>query len=180
VDPDVVSKLQAAGIELSSPNRAAYVRVERDERSAVVSLRDTVTVSDGRQEAVLTLRPLAESFVGSRVPPGFADGPTPHYVPFFMFLERTVVEYCRAARRPERDEELDRIFRQLRRRPDGQDKNPLFAYLRAAACVYVGAVDTSRAEFEAVLQRLSRSASRFGTNSTSTNYVATIADTFPD
>lgn len=95
-------------------------------------------------------------------------------MPFFALIETTAVACC-AATNPEYDRELERVYAQLRRRPLGADANPLFSYLRAAVRLYMSLRDVSQAEFEAVVQRLSRSAGHFSTGLTSTNYIQTIS-----
>jgi len=178
MDAGLIATLESAGLDTSLATGSAHVHIVVDERGSIVPLRGQIALVVGEQLVSLTLRPLSESFTGNVEPPSFANGPTPKYLPFFALLERTVIEYCRAARRREYDEELERLYRQLRRRPDGEDKNPLFAYIQAAARVYVSLVDTSRAEFDAVLNRLSRSASHFRTSPMSTNYCAVVGDSF--
>jgi len=64
-----------------------------------------------------------------------------------------------------------RIYNLLRRRPDGTDDNPLFSYLQGAARLYMSLFDVSQAEFEAVFNRLTRSAKGYMEDAASTNYI---------
>ena len=96
---------------------------------------------------------------------------TEKYLLFFMLIERTAFDFCATTKRAERDEELRRLYQQLRRRPAALDDNPLFSYLQAAARLYMSLRDVSRAEFEAVAQRLSRSARRYADGPGSRNYI---------
>jgi hypothetical protein len=169
MDEVILRAVEAAGIDTTLAAGTAQVRIVVDERHQVVPLRGKFDLVVGGQVVSLTSRPLSEAFRGNQEPPSFASGPTPEYAAFFALLERTVVEYCRVAGRAETDDELERLYRQVRRRPDGQDKNLLSSYIQAAAFVYASLVDTSRAEFEAVLNRLSRSASHFRTGPTTTS-----------
>ncbi len=111
-----------------------------------------------------------ELFVGDRQPPLMGRDVPEEYIPFFAMIERCAGLICRARGRPEVDEEFERIYRQLRRRPDGTDKNPMFGYIQRAARVYMSLTDVSRAEYEAVMNRLSKSARTFHTHVGSTNY----------
>ena len=72
--------------------------------------------------------------------------------------------------RPETDAEFERLYRLLRRNPDGQDAHPLFSYLQGAVRLYMSLRDVSQAEFEAVVNRLSQSAKWHSTHTGSTNY----------
>jgi hypothetical protein len=118
----------------------------------------------------LPLEPISQLWTGSAVAPDFSFAPPPEYEPFFILIEATAAEFCDATGRPERDREFERLYRLLRRRPDGVDANPLFSYLRAAARLYLSLRDVSRAEFEAVANRLRVSARTFSTRIDSTNY----------
>jgi len=79
-------------------------------------------------------------------------------------------DWCSLRGKPEYDEEFERLYSQLRRRPDGRDSNPLFGWLRRAAQLAVLVRPTSEAEFEAVTRRLARSARTLREQVTSTNY----------
>jgi len=58
------------------------------------------------------------------------------------------------------------------------DANPLFSYLRAAARLYLSLRDVSRDEFEAVAERLRRSAKTFASRLDSTNYYRLVLGEF--
>jgi hypothetical protein len=77
-----------------------------------------VHVGESRQ--TLALRPVRELFTGDRKAPDLSRGPTPELEPFFMLLEYTVVRFCSADGHDETDQEMERIFASLRRRPDGE------------------------------------------------------------
>jgi hypothetical protein len=118
-----------------------------------------------------------ELFRGDRKAPDLARGPTPELEPFFMLLEYTVVQFCEADGRDETDQEMERIYAHMRRRPDG-DGGRLCSYLRAAARMYMSVRDVSAAEYEAVMRRLARSARGFSAPPLSRNYLATLRPTF--
>jgi hypothetical protein len=138
---------------------------------------DAIVVRMGTTETNLTPRPLRELFRGSRKAPDLSRGPTPALMPLFLFLEATVVRFCEEDGRDETDEEMERIFSELRRRPDGRHLSPLHAYLHAAARVYLSARDVSEAEYEAVMSRLTKSARTFSIPPISRNYVTTLRRT---
>ena len=94
----------------------------------------------------------------------------------FMLVERTAIEYCRAANRIERDLELNRLYRKLVRHPEGDDGHPLYSYLQAAFRLYLSVTDTSRSEFEGVARRLAKSAKTFSKGPTSTNYYRVVSE----
>jgi hypothetical protein len=74
---------------------------------------------------------------------------------------------------------MERIFASLRRRPDSEGGR-LHGYLRAAARLYLSAHDISQAEYEAVMNRLAKSARTFSMPPVSRNYLATLRQTFAE
>jgi hypothetical protein len=172
MDRKAIAALQMAGIDPARPELLRVPTVLGEQRR-VVSLDQGLPVpvmdDDGRV-AWLPLAPISQLWTGSAVAPDFSHAPPPEYEPFFILIEATAAEFCDAMGRPERDREFERLYRHLRRRPDGVDANPLFSYLRAATRLYLSLRDVSRAEFEAVARRLQRSARTFSTRIDSTNY----------
>jgi hypothetical protein len=128
-------------------------------------------------EVALTVRPVRELFKGDRKAPELSRGPTPDLEPVFMLLAYTVVRFCEADGRDETDQEMEQVYTLLRRRPDGAGGR-LFAYLRAAARLYMSVRDVSAAEYEAVMRRLTKSARSFSSPPLSRNYLATLRPTF--
>jgi hypothetical protein len=146
------------------------VPIRLDGQGKVMALAKEVPVLYGEKPALVTLQPVSRLWVGAAQPPDFSGTPPPSYQPFFLLLETTAADYCATLGKPERDEEFEHLYRQLRRRPDGHDPNPLFSYMQAAARLYLSLRDVSQAEFEAVVNRLGRSAKTFRTHVDSTNY----------
>jgi hypothetical protein len=97
--------------------------------------------------------------------------------PFFMMLEATVVRFCEVDGRDMTDQEMLEIYAELRRRPDGKGGR-LFTYLQAAARLYMSARPISQAEYDAVMNRLAKSARTFSMPPLSRNYLETLRDTF--
>lgn len=164
-----MEKLKGAGLKVDQPEMLR-VAIQRDENKKVMNPRDDVAVMGNEGLMLVKLKPISQLFTGSAVPPDLSRTPPPEYQPFFLLLESTAANYCGATGKPETDDELERLYRQLRRRPDGEDKHPLFAYLRGAARLYMSLRDVSQAEFEAVLNRLSQSAKWHSSHVGSTNY----------
>ncbi len=176
MDMDVASKLKEAGIVLRMAAPLASIQVKRDGPVEVFPVGPDVVIVQGERCQTVVLRPLRELFRGSRVPPSFQKGPTSEYDLFFITVERAAVDYCKAAGRAEVDVEFERVYNQLRRRPDGKDSNLVFGYLRAAFQLYMSVFETSQAEFEAVASRLCRSARTFSMGPSTRNYIETIRD----
>ena len=164
-----MEKLQRAGLKVDQPEMLR-VAIQRDENKKVMTLRGEVPVMGNEGLVLVKLKPISQLFTGSAVPPDMSRSPPLEYQPFFLLLESTAANYCAAIGKPETDDELERLYRQLRRRPDGEDKHPLFAYLRGAARLYLSLRDVSQAEFEAVVNRLSQSAKWHSSHVGSTNY----------
>ncbi len=162
---------------IESKERLPSLVLVRDSAGQLVSPRDCVEVHAGDAAESLALRPMRALFRGSRKAPDLAHGPTSELDPFFMLLEYTVVRFCEADERDETDQEMERIYTLLRRRPDS-DGGPLFAYVRAAAQLYMSVRDVSEAEYEAVMKRLAKSCRTFSMAPISRNYLATLRPTF--
>jgi hypothetical protein len=180
MDAQVVATLAAAGLDVSLNGVLPFIHVPDADASGRVPLVESlVTVEVGEGIVALELKTIPQLFTGTRVPPDFKHGPTAGYETFFVLLETTAVAYCSVCG-PEYDREFERVYAQLRRRPASADKNPLLSYLRASASLYLSLRDVSQAEFEGVVQRLSRSAGTFHTDLISTNYLQNVARTFQE
>lgn len=172
MDVKAIIALERGGMDPAHPERL-WVPTALGEQGRVVALDQDLPVpimDDEHRVIWLPLEPLSQLWTGSALAPDLSWAPPPEYEPFFILLEATAAEYCDAIGRPERDREFERLYRQLRRRPEGADPNPLFSYLRAAARLYLSLRDVSRAEFEAMANRLRVSARTFSTRLDSTNY----------
>ncbi|HZH77383.1 MAG TPA: hypothetical protein VEY88_15245 [Archangium sp.] len=169
MDREAVEKLQRAGLKVEQPE-LLRVAIQRDEQKQVMRLRGEVPVMGNEGLMLVSLKPVTKLWTGSAVPPDLSRTPPPRYQPFLLLLESTAANYCAAVAKPETDDEFERLFRQLRRRPDGEDAHPLFSYLQGAVRLYLSLRDVSQAEFEAVVNRLSQSAKWHSTHVGSTNY----------
>lgn len=176
MDPAVVAKLAEAGIDRSFDELIPELEVVVDDAGRVRPIGDEVTVVVGEKRATVTLKKISSLLEGTKAPPSFKGGPPDAYMPFFVFLESTVIDVCKAVGRPAYDAEMERLYTHLRRRPDGSDGNPLFSYLQAAVRLHASVFAVSKAELEAVCRRLAQSAGHFGMGPTSTNYCRTVAE----
>ena len=174
MDLDLVKKLEAAGI---TPNPDVIsVGIPRVAEKAVQDEGPVVLMDNMRRSLRVDLKPLSALFVGNRQPPNMRGEPPAEYFPFFYALEHAAAMACVVRGRPEPDAELERIYRHLRRHPDGKNPNPTFGCVQRAAQVYLSLRDISCAEYEAVLDRLSRSARMFDGQVGSTNYFTRVLE----
>lgn len=161
--------------ELAETLNAAKIDLDRAHgvmTSGAHSLADVtraIAISDGKTTTQVALPSLGALFTGERVPPSMRGEPPIEYQPFFLRIELTSAAYC-AKFGPVHDREFERLYRQLRRFPDGTDKHPLFGALQQTGALHASLHDVSRAEYEAVMDRLSRSARTFDGGPGSTNY----------
>jgi hypothetical protein len=171
MDEETKAELERAGLKVDRLE-ALRVPIEVDPQGQVKPLGEEVPVMDesGQGVTLVKLEPISQLWTGTAVPPSLAGEPPLEYQPFLLMLELTAADYCATTRKVETDAEFERLYRQLRRRPDGRDANPLLSYLQGAARLYLSLRNVSRAEFEAVAQRLSQSARHFSTHVGSTNY----------
>jgi hypothetical protein len=177
MDQGMLEQLKAAGIDPAARRVFPQLTVTARPGGALHPVATEPEFLVGATRVNLRMKPIRELFTGTRQPPPFAAGPPPAYERFFLLLERTLLTCCEAAGRDERDVEMERVYAQLRRRPDGKDANPVWGQLRAAAQYYMSVEDVSQAEFEGVVGRLARSARTAAFGATSTNYVTLLRQT---
>lgn len=125
----------------------------------------------GRLLGVTTLPTLSSLFRGSAKCAEIVSEPPPALENIFMCVELTAADWCASTAMRVRDEEFEKLYSDLRRRPDGRSAHPLFGYLRAAMRLSIAIRPTSADEFEAITRRLARSARTFRASATSTNYL---------
>jgi len=178
MDDAVKALLAKEGFDTSLSERTIPIPVATDSGQRPLPLGRSLILLQGERPVTVELKDLSALFIGTRQPPSFAKEPSPEYLFFFAMIELTAVHYCECIGKAERDEEIARLYNHLRRRPDGTDDNPLFSYLQGAARLYLSLKDVSRAEFEAVANRLHRSARHFQTDAASCNYIEQLTATF--
>lgn len=171
MDSDLITALAAAGIDTTLRQHVPTIGVPSDEQGRPVPPEaDEWLVHAGGRAIAVRLKMIRDLWSGNAEAPDLTDGPTREYVPFFATIELTAADYCALTETRVTDKEFERLYSLLRRRPDGSDGHPLFAFLQAAARLYMSMRATSQAEFEAVARRLERSARTFAMGWTSLNY----------
>ncbi|MGE0191710.1 MAG: hypothetical protein AB7T63_06660 [Planctomycetota bacterium] len=172
MDPELVERLVALRLDASMEQGCPYVAVPLDENGQPAGSRgdEWLVVFTGGPPVPVRLKPLADLWTGDVRPPDLGSRPPSEYLPFLATIERTAAAYVAATQTQETDQEFERLYSLLRRRPAGRDDHPLFGYLQAAVRLYMSLRATSQAEFEAVVRRLEQSARTFSEGYASTNY----------
>jgi hypothetical protein len=169
MDLEAREELERAGLELERPE-LLQVAIEFGPRGQALPVREEVPVVDAAWTmATVKLKPISRLWTATEMTPFLLRTPPPHES-FLRLLESTAGIYCTAMDRPVTDAEFERLYRQLRRNPDGEDAHPLFSYLQGAARLYLSLRSVSRAEYESLTHRLSKQARRFCSHVGSTNY----------
>jgi hypothetical protein len=151
--------------------------IARGARGEIVSVGEQVEIErEGAGSRRLALRPIRQLFAGDGKAPDLSGGPTPKLEPFFVLLELTVASVCAANGRDATDQEMEHIYSEMRRRPDGEG-GVLRSYVRAAARLYLSMNNVSQSEYEAVFRRLTKSARTFAGGSLSRNYLFNLRKT---
>lgn len=151
----------------------ASVAINSDAHGAPLPLNeDAIGVNfEGRLLGVTTLPPLSKLFRGTVRCPEITGEPPLALQGVFLCVELTAAAWCVTTGRRVRDEEFEKLYGELRRRPDGRFEHPLFAYLRAAMRLAMVIRPTSEDEFDKITRRLARSARTFRESPTSANYL---------
>ncbi|MCY1076807.1 hypothetical protein [Archangium lansingense] len=169
MDLTVIQDLKHAGLELDWPERL-QVPIQFGAHGKALPLGEEVPVADDSWTTVqVKLKPISQLWSVADKTPFLLRAP-PHHEAFLHLLQSTAVIYCTAMDKPETDAEFERLYRMLRQRPDGLDCHPLFSYLQGAARLYMSLRSVSRAEYEALLQRLGKLAQSFRSHEDSINY----------
>ncbi|MEZ4409874.1 MAG: hypothetical protein R3A52_25880 [Polyangiales bacterium] len=169
VDVESLARVMPPDVELA----AITVPIRIDPSGATLPVDETAVavLYEGKPVGALELPPLRTMFRGDAPCDEIMGEPPARLVSFFICIERTAADWCVTTRTRVRDEEFEKIYSELRRRPDGRVNHPLFGYLRAAFRVAMALRPTSEAEFEQITRRLARSARTFRASATSTNYL---------
>jgi hypothetical protein len=178
MDLHAIEPLKNADFELDPNKPMLVVPTQVDDDDQVVPLGDEIPVLVDKKVVLLRLKPITALFSGNVKPPSFSQGPTQDYVMFFAAIERVVADTASLMRPIPTDREFERLYRLLKRHPDGKDKNPLFGYMQAAVRAYMSLVDVSRDEFEAVVSRIALTAKHFSSGPSTTNYFEMLSKMF--
>jgi len=132
--------------------------------------RHKILLYDGKKAAEWIVTSLRELFRGDKKPPADMSHYPEAYVPVFFFIEKHVLT-INADVGGLRDSDLEELYSNLRRRPDGKSLSPAHDALWQVAAVTLGLRSLSQAEFEEVFGQLARSCRHFAMGSTSRNYI---------
>ena len=141
--------------------------------------RNQIWVSDGTRDVIWHVDALRSLFRGDRRPPPesqMAHYPM-QYAMFFYGVERSVLLFSDAMG-PATDAELEDVYTQMRRRPDGKSGTLLHDVVWQAAVLTLGLRPWSEAEYTAVFGQLARSARHFKMGMTSRNYIHYLQENF--
>lgn len=166
--PSLLGAVQDAG--LAADRLSVTLRLTEDDRVDMTD-RANVMLSDGHAAAIWCAPPLRDLFRGSKLAPSDIHMYPRAYVPMFYFIEKHAITFCDAFQ-DRTDEEFERIYSELRRRPDGKTPDALHHFLWQVCAALLGMTPLSQAEFSAILQQLARSARRFHLGLASRNYIA--------
>jgi hypothetical protein len=155
------------------------LKTQGDDTRLDVSAREEVIIYDGTKGAAWNVPSLRALFRGDRAAPPMGDRPPPAYMPLFMFIEMHVLTFCNALG-PKTDGEFEEAYSNMRRRPDGRSFSDLHFVIWQAAAGLAGTRIISAAEFDAIFERLTRSARTFRTGVVSRNYAAVLQQMNPE
>jgi hypothetical protein len=119
---------------------------------------------------------LREMFRGEKEAPDLEQYPDA-YTPLFFEIESHLLSACDICG-DITDNEFERIYSALRRRPDGKSDSIMHDIAYQAAAFILGLEVISRHEFEAIFSRLARSARTFTLGHSSRNYINYLRNTF--
>ena len=130
--------------------------------------RTLIQISDGQKTAAWKTDSIRKLFRGNEVPPDLADYPK-EYVPYFFFIESHLLT-ADSVKRNLRDREMEDIYSNLRRRPDGRSLGPIHDFVWQVAAILLALHPLSQAQYEGILGRLAVAARTFAVGPTSRNY----------
>jgi hypothetical protein len=182
MDPLVASDLRRLGVGFSEGELRPAVAIAVDPERQLIALEDDVVpIGLGGRAIPARLGSIASLFKGDRRPPRFDHGPTPDYALFFETIEGTFASCVPYLLPRPTDQEVERLYRRLRRHHDGSTNDaPVLTYLRAAVRLYMSLADVSRAEFDAVLNEVARSVRSHASGHASWGYVTLLEDLFEE
>jgi len=151
----------------------------REKGRLTIPARNNIILTDGErvgQWNVLSLRTL---FRGDRQPPPETEMEQypVDYVDLIYCVEYHVSLVAGADRDPT-DEEFIELYSTMRRRPDGKSLGLMHDVVWQSACLALGMVKYSEAEYGAVFGQLTRSARHFRKGPSSRNYIEYLLSTF--
>jgi len=117
-------------------------------------------------------------FRGSKEPPSMERYPE-EYAPLFFIVERNLLSAVASSySRDITDDEIERIYDIIRRRPDGRSVGVMHDVVYQAAAFILGIRSLSQLEFEAIFRQLARSARGWKEEPGSRNYIEFLRNSF--
>jgi len=150
-------------------NLAYAVKEDADHYVNDLEDRTTIAFNDGDGIHTFSVQSLESIFRGDVKPPSLEKFPS-SYIPFFGILEHMVINIADYFGDPT-DDDMQQIYRRLRRKPDGQGVHIIHDYVWQACAIILALRPWSREQYEAVLGRLEKSCRTFSTSSCSKNYI---------
>lgn len=160
--------IQAEGL---NPETLSVPLSLNKQRQIMVSDKQLVPLINEQKLAHWTVPSLRGLFRGDQSPPPDLSHYPPAYVPVFYLIEHHVLTACDGIS-DQTDQDLEKIYSTLRRRPDGRSLGPLHDFLWQVAALVLGLYPLSQAEFEGVIGALEGSTRRWQQQPISRNYVA--------
>lgn len=172
--PSLVDVINTEKLHVETVNLALPMDVEQ---KPGVSDRSKVRLSDaegrGGEWSVPSLR---ELYRGDKIPPQDMNYYPEEYSAMFFAIEKNVLfagDFVDI-----RDEEIARLYRLVRRKPDGRSEGFLHDVLYQSAALMLGLKAVSQEEFEAIFDQLAASARGWRESYSSRNYIAYLRETF--
>lgn len=177
--PDLHPSLEEAAATKNLKPAKLALALEVDHRDKIsIADRHTVPIGDrGTRVAFWTVLSLRELFRGDARPPANIDRYPAEYVPYFSFIENLAMEFF-DIEGPKTDQELEKIYNALRRRPDGRSLGPLHDAFWQGAALLLGKYPLSEAQFTAIFGQLEKSARRWAQAPVSRDYAAFLRNAF--
>ncbi len=120
---------------------------------------------------------LRNLFRGDAQPPADLDRYPKNYVPYFVFIESRVFNFFEIDG-AKTDQEMEKVFNALRRRPDGRSLNLLHDAVWQIAALLLGKYPLSEAQFIGIVGQLEKSARRWSQAPVSRNYANLLKKAF--
>jgi hypothetical protein len=160
--------IQAEG--LSPETLSVPLKLEQPPQAFILN-KQSVPIYDRQKLANWSVPSLRTLFRGDQSPPPDLNHYPPAYVPVFYLIENHVLTACQGLG-DQTDQDLERIYSTLRRRPDGRSLGLVHDFLWQVAALTLGLYPLSQAEFEGVIGVLERSTRTWQQQPISRNYLA--------
>ena len=167
--PSLEEVVEANGLNRTKLTVGLKLAGVRPDRSA----RDEVLIYDGAKGGLWKVPSMRTLFRGDKPAPAIPNEPPPAYLPLFFFIEQHALTFCDGLG-DKTDGEFEEAYSNLRRRPDGKSASDLHFFLWQVAAGLAGRRPVSAAEFDAIFERLTRSARTFRMGVVSRNYITVL------